>query len=123
MPLAHGAPSLLIRQFSRDPGQIGIQLGLLVTIGYGGGVFLGGVLADRAGLTGGWPSKLRICLAAAILILPVCTILNARRFLPVLLALSAYFALSGIVTAVGFSSMLDIVPNRSRGWPSPSVSF
>ena len=109
------APSLLIREFAKDPGQVGIELGILLTIGYGGGVFLGGVLADRGGLHGGWRKKLRICLAAAILILPVCLVVNASSFLPVLLAIAIYFALSGIVTAVGFSSMLDIVPNRSRG--------
>jgi MFS family permease len=116
------APSLLIREFAKDPAQVGIELGILLTIGYGGGVFLGGVLADRVGLYGGWRKKLRICLAAAILILPVCLVVNASSFLPVLLAIAVYFALSGIVTAVGFSSMLDIVPNRSRGL-AIAVSF
>jgi hypothetical protein len=33
----------------------------------------------------------------------------------VLLSVPAYFALSGIVTACGFSAILDVVPNRSRG--------
>ena len=33
-----------------------------------------------------------------------------------------YFALSGIVTAVGFSAILDVVPNRSRGL-AMSMSF
>ena len=33
-----------------------------------------------------------------------------------------YFALSGIVTAVGFSAILDVVPNRSRGL-AMSISF
>jgi hypothetical protein len=33
-----------------------------------------------------------------------------------------YFALSGIVTAVGFSAILDAVPNRSRGL-AMSMSF
>ena len=116
------APSLLIRGFSKDPGAVGIQLGILLTIGYGSGVFLGGVLADRVGLAGGWPKKLRICLVSAILIVPVALVLNASHYLPVLLAIPAYFALSGIVTAVGFSSMLDIVPNRSRAL-AISISF
>jgi len=116
------APSLLIRGFSKDPAAIGIQLGILVTIGYGGGVFLGGVLADRVGLVGDWRKKLRICLVSAIVILPVSITLNATRFLPVLLAIPAYFALSGIVTAVGFSSMLDIVPKGQRAL-AISISF
>ena len=116
------APSLLIRGFSKDPGTIGIELGFLLTVSYGSGVFLGGVLADRVGLAGGWRKKLRICLVCGILILPVSLALNAARFLPVLLAIPAYFALSGVVTAVGFSSILDIVPNRSRAL-AIAVSF
>jgi hypothetical protein len=33
-----------------------------------------------------------------------------------------YFALSGIVTACGFSAILDVVPNRSRGL-AMAISF
>jgi hypothetical protein len=39
-----------------------------------------------------------------------------------LLAVPLYFALSGIVTACGFSAILDVVPNRSRGL-AMSISF
>ncbi|HUI59176.1 MAG TPA: hypothetical protein VLX90_03075 [Steroidobacteraceae bacterium] len=39
-----------------------------------------------------------------------------------LLAIPLYFALSGIVTACGFSAILDAVPNRSRGL-AMGVSF
>lgn len=109
------APTLLIREFARNPGQIGMQLGLLLTAGFGGGVLLGGWLADRAGARGGWPYKLRVCLGSALLILPVAFLINAAQFTIVLLAIPLYFALSGIVTACGFSAILDVVPNRSRG--------
>jgi len=40
----------------------------------------------------------------------------------VLAGVPLYFALSGIVTAVGFSAILDVMPNRSRGL-AMSVSF
>lgn len=106
------APSLLIREFSRDPAQVGVQLGLLLTAGFGSGVFVGGCLADRAGTRGG---KLAVSLAAAALIVPVAFVLDARQFMAVLLCVPVYFALSGIVTACGFSAILDSVPNRSRG--------
>jgi hypothetical protein len=49
-------------------------------------------------------------------------LINAQEFLVVLLAVPLYFALSGIVTACGFSAILDVVPNRSRG-VAMSVSF
>jgi MFS family permease len=116
------APSLLIREFAKDPAQIGIELGLLLTAGFGGGVLIGGVLADRARAAGGLPSKLRVCLISSLLILPASFLMNAGYFPVVLTGVPLYFALSGIVTAVGFSAILDIVPNRSRGL-AMSISF
>jgi MFS family permease len=116
------APSLLIRHFARDPAQVGIQLGFLLTAGFGGGVLLGGWLADRAGARGGWPYKLGVCLVASLLILPVSFLMNAGQFTVVLGSVPAYFALSGMVTACGFSAILDVVPNRSRGL-AMAISF
>jgi MFS family permease len=116
------APTLLIRNFAKDPSQVGVELGLLLTAGFGGGVLIGGVLADRAGARGGWPAKLRVCLYAGLLILPVSLLMNCAGFGIVLTGVPLYFALSGIVTAVGFSAILDAVPNRSRGL-AMSMSF
>jgi MFS family permease len=116
------APTLLIREFSKNPAQVGVQLGLLLTAGFGGGVLIGGWLADRVGARGGWSSKLLVCLCAGVLILPVSFLINAGHFTVVLLAVPLYFALSGIVTACGFSAILDVVPNRSRGL-AMSISF
>lgn len=116
------APTLLIRHFSRDPAQIGVQLGLLLTVGFGGGVLIGGVLADRAGASGGWRAKLRVCVYSGLLILPISLLINSSQYRLVLAGVPAYFALSGIVTAVGFSAILDAVPNRSRGL-AMSMSF
>ncbi len=116
------APTLLIRNFSRDPAQVGVELGLLLTVGFGGGVLVGGVLADRAGVRGGWRSKLRVCVYSGALILPISLLMNSPHFRVVLTGVPVYFALSGIVTAVGFSAILDAVPNRSRGL-AMSMSF
>jgi MFS family permease len=116
------SPTLLIRDFGRDAAQVGVELGVLLTVGFGGGVLLGGVLADRAGARGGWPRKLRVCLVAAGMILPAALLMNSRELFWVMTGVPLYFALSGIVTAVGFSAILDMVPNRSRGL-AMSVSF
>jgi MFS family permease len=116
------APTLLIREFTRNPAQVGVELGILLTAGFGGGVLLGGWLADRAGARGGWSYKLGVCLASGVLILPVSLLIDARHFNVVLLSVPAYFALSGIVTACGFSAILDVVPNRSRGL-AMAISF
>jgi MFS family permease len=116
------APTLLIRDFGKDPAQIGVELGLLLTVGFGGGVLIGGALADRAGAHGGWPRKLRVCLYSGLLIIPASLLMNSSSFSLVLAGVPLYFALSGIVTAVGFSAILDVVPNRSRGL-AMSMSF
>jgi MFS family permease len=116
------APTLLIRDFGKDPAQIGVELGLLLTVGFGGGVLIGGALADRAGARGGWPRKLRVCLYSGLLILPASLLMNSPTFSFVLAGVPLYFALSGIVTAVSFSAILDVVPNRSRGL-AMSMSF
>jgi MFS family permease len=116
------APTLLIRGFGRDPAQVGLQLGLLLTIGFGGGVLAGGALSDLVGGDGRWLRKLGVCLAASLLILPVAAAIDARQLAVVMTAVPLYFALSGIVTACGFSSILDAVPNRQRGF-AMAVSF
>ena len=116
------APTLLIREFTRDPAQVGVQLGFLLTAGFGGGVLVGGWLADRAGSRGGWSYKLGVCLLSGLTILPVSLLIDAGHFSIVLLSVPLYFALSGIVTACGFSAILDVVPNRSRGL-AMAISF
>jgi MFS family permease len=116
------APTLLIREFSRNPAQVGVELGLLLTAGFGGGVLIGGWLADRVSAQGGWTGKLLVCLFSGIGIVPVSLLINAEHFTVVLLATPLYFALSGIVTACGFSAILDAVPNRSPGL-AMSISF
>jgi len=105
-----------------DRAQVGVELGIMLTVAFGGGVLIGGWLADRAGASGGWSRKLLVCLIAGGLILPVAASLNAASVNLVLPAIPAYFALSGIVTACGFSAILDVVPNRSRGL-AMSISF
>jgi MFS family permease len=116
------APTLLIRGFGLDPAQVGLQLGLLLTIGFGGGVLAGGALSDWVGRDGRWLRKLAVCLVASLLILPVAGAIDAQRLTLVMTAVPLYFALSGIVTACGFSSILDAVPNRQRGF-AMALSF
>ena len=112
------APTLLMREFGKDPAEVGVQLGLVLTAGFGGGVLIGGWLADR----GRWAYKLGVCLASSLLILPVSLLINVPQFNVVFLSIPLYFALSGTVTACGFSAILDVVPNRSRGL-AMAISF
>lgn len=116
------APSLLIREFHRDAAEIGLELGLLLTIGFGGGVLIGGWLADRVGRGARRSAKLGVCLASSAVIVPAAWAMTAPVFGIVMAAVPLYFALSGVVTACGFSAILDAVPNRRRG-VAMSVSF
>lgn len=109
------APTLLIRDFHLDAAEVGLALGLRLMIGFGGGVLAGGWLSDRAGRGGRWSRKLFVCLGASLLILPVSWVIDAPRADLILLAVPAYFLLSGAVTACGFSAILDVVPAEQRG--------
>jgi MFS family permease len=113
---------LLIRNFGRDPAQVGVQLGVLLTIAFGGGVLLGGWLSDLVGSHGRWMRKLGVCMVASLLILPVAAALNSSQLVVVMAAVPLYFALSGVVTACGFSAILDAIPNSQRGF-AMAVSF
>jgi MFS family permease len=99
-----------------------VQLGLLLTIAFGGGVLLGGWLSDLVGGHGRWLRKLGVCLVSSVLILPVSLGLDSSQLGVVMAAVPLYFALSGVVTACGFSSILDAIPNLHRGF-AMAVSF
>jgi MFS family permease len=116
------SPSLLIRSFHQDPGRIGVELGALLTIGFGAGVIAGGFLADRAGARAGLTGKIRTALIIGALILPAALLMNAPSFTIALLSVPLYFALSGAVTSLGFSAILDTVKATERGL-AMSVSF
>jgi MFS family permease len=116
------APSLLIRSFTMNAARVGLELGLFLAIGYGGGVLAGGILADRVGLRGGWHAKLWICLAASLAILPLSLLISASGVGWVLVGVPVYFALSGVVTSAGFSALLDITPPHAQAL-AMSVSF
>lgn len=116
------SPSLLIRAFHQDPAKVGVELGALLTLGFGAGVIGGGALADWAGARGGLSAKLRAALVIGLLILPASLMMDAGRMGVALAGVPVYFALSGMVTAIGFSAILDSVSNRARGL-AMSISF
>ncbi len=116
------APTLLMRSFGLSAAQVGLELGLFLTIAFGGGVLLGGGLADYAGRRGGPSGKRLVCLATSLAILPVAACIDASRLQVVMAAVPAYFLLSGLVTACGFSAILDSVPEGRRGL-AMAVSF
>lgn len=116
------APSLLIRTFAMNPVRVGLELGVMLAIAYGGGVFLGGLLSDRVGARGGRFGKQVICLVCGLLAIGGGALMAAPSLTAVFAGALAYFALSGAVTAAGFAALLDLTPVRSRGL-AMAVSF
>ncbi|MFI4884970.1 MAG: MFS transporter [Steroidobacterales bacterium] len=116
------APTLLIRDFHLNAAYVGLALGTRLVIGFGAGVLAGGWLSDMAGRGGHFSRKLLVCLATSALILPVCWGIDGSSESLVMLAVPAYFLLSGPVTACGFSALLDVVPGERRGL-AMAVSF
>ena len=116
------APSLLIRQFGVDPATVGVELGLLLILGYGGGMLAGGMLADRFALWRGPNGKIELCGLAVLATLPAALLINSASLSVVMAAIPVYFALSAVVTASGLSAILDATPNRRRG-RAMAVSF
>jgi len=109
------APSLLIRQFGMSDANVGRQLGLGLMLGYGGGMLLGGWLADAAARRWGSIGKPLVCFAAMLATLPAALFLDAATAGAVLIAVPVYFALSAVVTASGLSAIVDAAPATQRG--------
>jgi MFS family permease len=116
------APSLLTRSFKATADVAGIELGLLITAGYSGGMLLGGVLADRMAAWRGARGKVELCLFAAASTVVAAILVRMPTLGLVMASVPLYFALSAIVTASGLSAILDATPNRSRG-RAMGVSF
>lgn len=116
------APSLLIRQFGVDPARVGVELGLLLMLGYGGGMLAGGALADRFALWRGARGRIELCGLAVLATMPAALMINSDSVTGVMVAVPIYFALSAVVTASGFAAILDATPNRMRG-QAMAISF
>lgn len=116
------APSLLIREFGADPARVGVELGFLLMLGYGGGMLAGGMLADRFAIWRGPRGKIELCALAALATLPAAMLINSASQSGVMIAIPVYFALSAVVTASGLSAILDATPNRMRG-RAMAISF
>ena len=116
------APSLLVRRFAVDPATIGVELGVLLMLGYGGGMLAGGALADRFAAWRGPRGKIELCGLAVLATLPAAMLINSPSLTMVLAAVTIYFALSAVVTASGLAAILDATPNRARG-RAMAISF
>jgi predicted MFS family arabinose efflux permease len=107
------SPSLLIRRFGLDPASVGVELGVLLMLGYGGGMLAGGALADRFAAWRGSRGKVELCAWAVLAALPAALALSSGNAMFVLAAVTVYFAVSAVVTASGLSAILDAIRRSS----------
>jgi MFS family permease len=111
------APSLLIREFHMPAAQVGQVLGIPLMIGFAGGQFLGGFLADFVGRRKAMRGQLILSLVLALLILPLSQIAGKSMNLSVvLLGITSYFFLAGNVISILFSIMVNAMPPRHRAF-------
>lgn len=115
-------PSLMVRRFGADAGAIGVELGYLLIFAYGGGMLVGGWLADLMATRRGPRGKVELCAMAAFAIVAVAVLFASNNASTVMLAAGLYFAFSAVVTASGLSAILDAVAPQVRGL-AMAISF
>ena len=135
-------PSVLIDDFGSDLVHVGELLGPCMIVGGCIGVLAGGTLADH-GLKWRVPGRSRqheagrgtqpfdgharrdkvllLMLAGPVYVLVSFTLLSTHVTVA-LLGVAGLFTLTGFITAVGLSTILDLTPNRRRGITT-SLSF
>jgi len=116
------APSLLVRRFRFDDGAAGLDLGYLLIFAYGGGMLVGGWLADAAAARHGARGKIGLCALAAALAAGAALLMAGPTAAAALAGVGLYFAFSAIVTGSGLAAILDAAPERTRGFAT-ALSF
>jgi MFS family permease len=120
--IAAWSPALMIRNFHKDPGHIGVTLGFVFMIGGAVGMMSGGVLSDRAQRRFGWSGRVYVCLAASLVVMPILFLLISTEVDMILIAILAVFFASAWITSSGLAAILDWVPNHRRGFAT-SIGF
>jgi MFS family permease len=120
--IAAWSPSLLIRNFHADAGRIGVTLGMVLMIGGAVGMLSGGLLSDKSRRRFGWSGRVLVCLAAALIAMPMLLLLISPNVTMILIAIFAVFFLSAWITSSGLAAILEWVPNNRRGLAT-SISF
>jgi len=118
------APTFLIRSHEMASHHVGLAYGLIVLICGAGGVFSGGMLADRWYQKGVYDSKVRVAMLAGLcgliptIVYPL--IPNITGVL-VLLAIATYC--SNFMMGLGPAAIQEIVPTSMRGQFSAAYLF
>ena len=117
------APTMLVRRAGLDVASTGLLLGPAIIAGGSVGVLLGGWFADTAARWNGWIGKLRLLSLVCASYSLICPLLLLRATPITLAAVGSLFLVSGFVTALGLSTIIDLVQPTRRGFATAAAFF
>ena len=116
-------PTMLVRRVGTDVATIGLLLGPFIIAGGSIGVLAGGWFADKAAKAAGWVGKIRLLALVCLAYIPISLLLLLPAMSVTLPAVGALFVVSGFVTALGLSTIIDLVQPARRGFATASAFF
>lgn len=116
-------PALLMRRFAWSPGEVGARLGAIAILAGLIGTPAGGFIADR--VTARWGLRARFPLLVIVAVGGVLGIPVGILGTPsaVLLSACCWIFLSAAIGTIAIATILDILPQESRGFGTSTIAF
>jgi MFS family permease len=116
-------PALLMRRFAWSPGEVGARLGAIAILAGLIGTPAGGFIADR--VTARWGVRARFPLLVIVAVGGVLGIPVGILGTPsaVLVSACCWIFLSAAIGTIAIATILDILPQESRGFGTATIAF
>lgn len=117
------APALLMRRFAWSPGEVGARLGAIIVLTGIIGTPAGGLICDRVTARWGLRARFPLLLIVAvggILGIPVGVLGTSAGALA---STGCWVVLSSAMGTIAIVTMLDILPQESRGFVTSTIAF
>jgi len=117
------APTLLIRRFSVNVGEIGTVLGAVVIVGGVLGSFGAGLVADRMVIRGGPPARLRLAVMTTAVGVIGALLVAAPGPAAVFAMAGLWMLASTTGQSMGITVVQDVAPGEARGLAASLISL
>jgi MFS family permease len=116
-------PALLMRRFAWSPGEVGARLGAIVILTGLIGTPAGGLICDR--VTARWGMRARFPLLLIVAVGGILGIPAGLLGMPVqaLASVGCWIFLSSAMGTIAITTILDILPQESRGFGTATIAF
>ncbi len=116
-------PALLMRRFAWSPGEVGARLGAIAIVAGLVGTPAGGFISDR--VTARWGTRARFPLLVAVALGGILGIPIGLLGMPAEALASAccWIFLSSALGTIAIATILDILPQESRGFGTSTIAF